>query len=118
MQSIETRTCIHEMPTTEPADRANLLLRHLQELPESRLPLQAACQHGGWADAGDRTVGLIDSRCDGTALSATVAVYFNETVGGCNCNDDPVSHPAYARLLIVTRLADGMTTIALSEADD
>lgn len=105
---------IPELAGTEHAQRPARLLRYLQRAPESRLPLQAACQHGGWADASDREITLIESQTDDSTWVAVVGVYFNETVGGCNCNDDPVSHPAYARLRVVTRLVDGETTISLT----
>ena len=114
MHSDDITIVLAAVSRAAPADRVATLLQQLGRSPDA-LPLQAACEHGGWADTGNTEIALIDSQCDDARLSAVVAVYFGETVGGCNCNDDPVTHPAYARLRVVTQLVDGTTTIHLTE---
>jgi hypothetical protein len=85
--------------------------RRIQGLPVDRLPLAAACQHGGHVDAASLRAGTVRSLRDGNAIIVTIGLFFDELIGGCNCSDDPVAATSYAEFDVCIDLAGGQGSI-------
>jgi hypothetical protein len=64
------------------------------------LPLNEATGRGGYIDPGTLHITVIMARDDGRVLNTRVGVFFQETVGGCSCGDDPAAENAYCELLV------------------
>ena len=89
------------------AGRRSAIEALLRGLPPARLPLATCCAHGGWIDEGDLRFSVVRVAEDRQGLAAELELFFSEVVGGCNCHDDPVRHPGYARLRLRIARGDG-----------
>jgi hypothetical protein len=55
---------------------------------------------GGMVDDSDIAVSVLTSREASDVIETKVVVFFSEIVGGCNCNDDPVSANLQCTMLV------------------
>lgn len=92
---------------TDGAGRKSAIEALLRGLPPASLPLAACRAHGGWIDGDDLRFSVGRVAEDRHGLAAELDLFFTEVVGGCNCHDDPVRHPGYARLRLRIARTDG-----------
>ena len=72
----------------------------LKQLPHDQLPLHLGLAEGGLIDAEDLEVCVLGSQAADTAITARVACFFTEVVGGCSCHDAPYTRNAACELLV------------------
>ncbi|MGD2073559.1 MAG: glucosamine--fructose-6-phosphate aminotransferase [Gammaproteobacteria bacterium] len=83
------------------------LKQDFERLEPGLLPLKEATGQGGLVDAGRLDVTVLSVGGDEGTIRARVGVFFEETVGGCSCGDDPVSYPVYCELAITIDKSTG-----------
>ena len=76
------------------------LKRELMALGNGVLPLEKGVAYGGVVDDNNIAVSILRSTDAGSAIVVRVGVFFTEVIAGCNCDEDPLSIPAYCELHI------------------
>lgn len=76
------------------------LKNEIQNLKPGTLPLEKATNQGGMIDDSNITASIINSTDNNNYIQAKVGIFFNEVVGGCNCDDDPVSENTYCEIIL------------------
>jgi len=76
------------------------LKRELMALGSGVLPLGKGVAYGGVVDDSNLAVSILRSTDAGSAIVVRVGVFFTEVIAGCNCDEDPLSIPAYCELHI------------------
>ena len=76
------------------------LKTEIQNLKSGTLPLQKCTSQGGMIDDSNISATIINSADRNGFIEAKIGVFFNEVVGGCNCDDDPVSENTYCEIVL------------------
>jgi hypothetical protein len=93
-----------------------LVLRQmLEERALALLGIERATTHGGQLAPEGIALSVLRMEDDGNLRRVKVAVFFTESVGGCNCADDPFTVNGYCeRWVILERFTHG---IQVSDVD-
>lgn len=80
----------------------------LKQLSPDQLPLHLGLTEGGQIDAADLEVCVLGSQAADAAITARVACFFTEVVGGCSCHDAPYTKNVVCELLVRIDRGSGM----------
>ena len=76
-------------------DFKQVLKQELLSLKSGTLPLQQASTQGGYINQTQIDLTILSAADKQTEIIVRAGIFFTETVGGCNCDDDPFEAPAY-----------------------
>ena len=98
-------------------DDFDILKRVLKQELESgagaHLPLEQGTVEGGYTDATDLQVTVLDIEQDEQLLGARIGVFFTEIVANCSCGDEPLHKPAYCQMRLSIDRTTGETTASV-----
>lgn len=89
------------------------LKNELQNLKPGALPLHLGTTQGGMVDDSNISASIINSSDDDNFIQAKVGVFFNEIIGGCNCDDDPASENTYCEIRVSIEKQTAETTFTV-----
>ncbi|WP_428609530.1 glucosamine--fructose-6-phosphate aminotransferase [Sedimenticola sp.] len=76
------------------------LKAELLALEPGILPLQQGVTQGGYADASNLEMTLLDKSETSQQIIAKVGLFYGEIIAGCSCGDDPVVDSVYCEVRI------------------
>ena len=95
-------------------DSFNQSLKYeMQNLKSGMLPLHLGTTQGGMVDDSNISASIINSSDNDDYILAKVGIFFNEIIGGCNCDDDPASENTYCEILVSINKKTAETTFTV-----
>ena len=76
------------------------LKAEIKNLESGILPLEKATTQGGMIDDSNISVSVLNKEEREDIIQIKTGVFFNEIIGGCNCDDEPHSENVYCEILI------------------
>ncbi|MDH5436257.1 MAG: glucosamine--fructose-6-phosphate aminotransferase [Gammaproteobacteria bacterium] len=83
----------------------------IEALCTGALPLAQATTQGGKIDDSNITATVLSFTAQENIIQAKAGIFFTEIIGGCNCDDDPVSETVYCEMLFNINMVTAETTM-------
>lgn len=83
------------------ADFKAVLVRELEQLSASVLPLQQGLAQSSAVSVSPHQVMIIDANDDIEDISVKVGVFYHGVIAGCNCADDPTPVEELAEYCVI-----------------
>lgn len=77
------------------------------------LPLHKACHSGGVVKDGSVSISVLSVDEDQGFIKVKTQIFFDEVVGGCNCNDDPFEQVQMCEALFLLNEEDAQSEFVM-----